>query len=168
MNGQPKVRPVRVRKVLKVRPQPTLKPVSKPTVTPKPVVEPRPVCKVKTVHRPVGRPRAPDAITKPGLHLDPWMLDSARVFHYGNALRWFGELGLKQIGIRSDLSVEIHTYDGRVEVIPAIILVTRDRRYAFNFVGAKARGENTNELVWEMDQYDKEFVGFAREWETRD
>lgn len=134
---KPKVR--RVRKVRKVKVKPAAEPAHKP----------------RTKTDPMGL-----------FQVDPWKLDSARVFHYGNALRWFMELGVKQVGINPDLSVEVHTSRGEVVTIPAIILVTRDRRYSFNYIRYKVIGKDTTDLVWEMDQYDREFGQLTRKWKA--
>ena len=130
MDGPRIVRPVKVRKmkVRKVKPMPAVKPIAKPKPVVRPVARPKPVKRTRTPKR------APEGGIDGLFHLDPWKLDSSRMFHYANALRWFYTLGPKQLGIRPDLSVEVHTHDGRVEVIPAIVMVTRDARYAFGFV----------------------------------
>lgn len=158
MEGQPKVRPVKVRPV-KVR---KVKGPVKPKPVPKPVAKPKPVRESRKPERPAER--SPDAL----IHLDPWKLDSSRVFHYGNALRWLYEMGVKQVGINSDWSIEIHTYDGRVEQVNAMVMVTRDRRFAHRYIQNKVRGLPTTELEWEMDLYDREFGKFLGTWKAKD
>lgn len=167
MDDQPKVRPVKVRpvKVLKaVVTDPPEDPVRKAVV--RPVVVPKPVQVTKPVAAPKPAPVAPMASSV--FQLDPWKMDPARVFHFGHALIWFLEMGVKQVGIRPDWSVEVHSHDGRVMVIPPIVMMTRDRRYALDYIRTVMNGKETNGLTWHLDQYDKELARLLKQWATGD
>ena len=98
------------------------------------------------------------------LDLDPFMLDPARVFHYGNALVWLNQKGVKQVGIERDWTLTIHTSRGKVVKVPPMVLVTRDRRYAMEHLQSVINGDVREEATFHVDTYDKEFHGLIESW----
>lgn len=99
------------------------------------------------------------------LNLDPFMLDTARAFHYGKALAWLDQLGgVKQVGIEHDWTLVIHTIHGTVVKIPPLVMVTRDRNYAMKHIRKVIEGEDLGEVTFNVDMYDREFHGLVETW----
>jgi hypothetical protein len=96
---------------------------------------------------------------------EPYMVDGSlvlnqgRLFHYGHRLRTMATLGgFQYTRIKKDLTLEVFFWDGSKKDISPIVLCTRDGRYAFKYIENILSGRNTDNLEFEMDQFDYELA----------
>jgi len=162
MEGQvPKVRKLRVNAgvtPLALAPVAPVAPVGAPVGVPKKRFL-RPV--TVTAPAPVVPVAAPGVVSQ--VKAVP-SLNWAQSFHFGNSLIWISQMGIQRVFIRKDWFVQVQTHDDRIVEISPVVLATRDRSYAMNYIGAVIRGEETKNLHWEMDQYDIEFARLVKQW----
>ncbi|MCK5019357.1 MAG: hypothetical protein KAS32_20015 [Candidatus Peribacteraceae bacterium] len=91
-------------------------------------------------------------------------LDQNRLHFYAHSMTILGQLGgIKWIRVLNNSDLMIMNSENIRVIIPLIILCSRNRLYAFEYIKTRCCGKNTDKLQFEMDQYDIELAKILKE-----
>jgi len=89
----------------------------------------------------------------------PLKLNSARAFHWANSLGMVETHGgVNWARVDGDWSLVVMFANGnRIVRISPLLMCTRDRNYFKQYFSKICANKSTENLIWHMDTYDKEF-----------
>jgi hypothetical protein len=92
-------------------------------------------------------------------------LDEARLFFWGQSISLLYTIGgIKWAKPIKNFGLLVCRPDNTTFIIPPIVMCTRDRTYARDYITRKINKYNTESLTWHMDMYDKEFHNILEGW----